>query len=84
VVRGHLLFTERTRPFGVREEQLRVRRTLMVVDLTFGAILFLDALQLGASRLLAAVLVIALALAIALSAVLIEPATAAGAFDSRR
>jgi len=82
VMRGHLLFTERTRGTLVHKEQRRTRRPLMMLDLVFGAVFFLDALQLESMRVLPAVVAMALALAIALSTVLIEPATTSAAFDS--
>jgi len=81
-MRGHLLFTERTRGTLVHKEQRRTRRPLMMLDLVFGAVFFLDALQLESMRVLPAVVAMALALAIALSTVLIEPATTSAAFDS--
>ena len=83
VMRGHLLFTERTRGAGVHVEQRRTRRPLMGLDLAFGAVFFLDALQLEPTRVIAAVVAMALALAIAMSAVLIEPATTSAAFETR-
>ncbi len=84
VMRGHLLFTDRTHGSRVLVEQRRTRRPLMVLDIALGATLFLDALGLESTRVIAAVTAMGLALAIAMAAILIEPVTTAAAFDSDR
>jgi len=82
VMRGHLLFTDRTHGSRVLVEQQRTRRPLMALDVVLGATLFLDALGLESMRVIPAVVAMGLALAIAMSAILIEPVTTSAAFDS--
>jgi len=82
VMRGHLLFTERTHGARVLVEQRRTRRPLMALDVVLGATLFLDALGLESMRVIPAVVAMGLALAIAMSAILIEPVTTSAAFDT--
>lgn len=81
VVRGHLMFTDRQRPRDASRERRRTARLLPAIDVVVACGLLADAVLLVSGRLLPAALVVGLALGLVLSAVLIEPATSAAAFD---
>ena len=79
VLRGHMLFTERTNRPRLAVERQRTARALLTVDLALAAALAVDGALLVA-RPLAALLTISLALGIALAATVVEPATIRAAF----
>ena len=74
VLRGHLVFTERINRRNLGSERRRAAPMLMVVDLLMAVALVADALLLTAWPL-TAVLTMALGVAIALAALVLEPAT---------
>jgi hypothetical protein len=80
VARGHLLFTSAFNVSRLKEERVRVRRPLRVVDLFIAAALFAAGLSIAPVGPLYGVLTAGLAVGIALATLLIEPATAAGTF----
>ncbi len=80
VLRGHLLFTERVHPTRADRERRRVAPITLAVDALTAILLLTDAVVLAADRPLVAALTSGLAVAIAVAAALIEPATAAAAF----
>ena len=81
-VRAHLLFTSAINPSRLKDEHLRVRRTLTAVDLLIAAALAVDGLSIASIRPLWGVLTVGLAAGIALATLLMEPATAAATFQS--
>ena len=81
VIRGHLLFTERAHPRRLAAERRRTRLLLPGLDLAISLTLFAVASLASPTRPVAALLVMGLAAAIGTSAVFIEPATSAAAFD---
>ncbi len=81
IVRAHLLFTSAINPSRLRDEHLRVRRTLRMVDLLMAAALGVDGLSIASMRPLWGVLTVGLAAGIALATLLMEPATAATVFE---
>jgi len=80
VLRGHLLFTERTQRPALAHERRRVAPATMVIDLTLAAALAGAGLDVASSRAVIAVLVLGLAVGIVLARVLLEPATSRAAF----
>jgi predicted Ser/Thr protein kinase len=83
IVRGHLLFTEQVNPQRLLAEWRRTARVNLAVDLLMAGALVADALLAVPTRALWAMLTMALAVAIALAAVLMEPATIAAAFGDQ-
>jgi predicted Ser/Thr protein kinase len=81
--RGHLLFTERMNPGGFDAERLRARPVTLAVDLLLAALLAGEGWTLSAMRPLAGTLTIAFAVGVALTRLVIEPATTRAAFDRR-
>ena len=81
IVRGHLLFTERTHPRRLAAERQKTRLVLLGLDLGLGLALVVDASLANAARPVVSVLVMALAAGIGTAAVFIEPATTAATFD---
>jgi Protein kinase domain len=81
IVRAHLFFTSTINPSQLRNEYLRVRRTLRVVDLLMAAALGVDGLTIASARPLWGVLTFGLAAGIALATLLMEPATSAAFFE---
>jgi hypothetical protein len=79
--RGHLLFTERMNPPAFNAERLRADPITVAVDLTLAVILALEGWQLTSVRPLAGTLTIALAVGVALTRIVIEPATTRAAFE---
>ena len=81
IIRGHLLFTDRMNRRRFASERRRTKRTRLAADLVIAASLFADGLMLASTTApLWGVLTMALAVAIALAAVLMEPATTEAAF----
>jgi predicted Ser/Thr protein kinase len=80
-VRAHLLFTSGINPLRLRDEHLRVRRTLRALDLLIAAGLGVDGLSIASIRPLWGVLTVGLAAGIALATLLMEPATSATFFE---
>jgi hypothetical protein len=80
-VRAHLLFTSAINPSRLRDEHVRVRRTLRVVDLLMAACLGVDGLSIASIRPLWGVLTVGLATGIASATLLMEPATSATIFE---
>ena len=81
VIRGHLLFTEQAHPRRLAVERHRIRVISPALDLTIALTLFYVASLASTTRPVAALLAMGLAAAIGTSAVFIEPATSAAAFD---
>jgi hypothetical protein len=81
IVRAHLLFTSAINPSRLRDEHVRVRRTLRAVDLLIAASLGVDGLSIASIRPLWGVLTVGLATGIALATLLMEPATSATFFE---
>ena len=79
IVRGHLLFTARVNRPRLLQEWRRTARLNLVVDLLMAAAVFGDALLAVPTRALWAMLTMAFGVAIALAALLMEPATTAAA-----
>ncbi len=84
VVRGHLLFTGWANPGALPAERSRLEAATRAVDLAIAAVLVVAGGLLASTRPLAATLTMALAAAIALARTIVEPATAAAAFDGGR
>jgi predicted Ser/Thr protein kinase len=80
IFRGHLLFTERVHGGGFGQERRRARPITVAVDLLIAAALVADGALVAQTRPLAAVLTFALALGIALTGLVVEPATTRAAF----
>src|SRR6185503_7043485 len=83
VVRGHLLFTERTQPRRLGAERQRTRRLSLALDVGIALALFVVASLASETRPVIAVLIMGLAAGIATAAVFIEPGTSAAAFDGK-
>ena len=81
IARAHLLFTSSINPRLLKNEHVRVRPALRIVDLLIAAGLALDGLTVAPVRPLWGVLTVGLAAGIALATLLIEPATAAVTFS---
>jgi len=82
-LRGHLLFTNGIHPAQLTVERRRTQRLRLATDLLLAAALVADGVATVQVRPLAGVLTMSLGVGIALAAVLIEPSTAAAAFDTR-
>ncbi len=81
MLRGHLVFTERTHGVGLHAERRRLDPITLVIDLLMALLLAGDGLALvNASREVAGVLTIALAVGIAVTRLVLEPGTARAAF----
>ena len=80
ISRGHLLFTSAVNRPHLKTERLRVRRTMMVVDVLIACALAVDGLSIATARPFWGMLTIALAAGIALATILMEPATTAATF----
>jgi tRNA A-37 threonylcarbamoyl transferase component Bud32 len=80
IVRGHLLFTSFVHYPRLTRERQRARRALVGGDLLIAVLLFGSAATIADARPVAAVLTMGLAVGIAAAALVIEPATTAGAF----
>ncbi len=81
IARGHLLFTSEFNLPRLKDEHMRVRRTLTSVDLLIAAALAVDGLWIAPDRPLWGVLTVALGAGVALATLLMEPATAAATFQ---
>jgi serine/threonine protein kinase len=81
VLRGHLLFSERTHQSGFENARPRIAPYTLALDLLLAAALALDGLALAPVRELAAALTVALAIGVALTRLVLEPATTRAAFD---
>jgi len=80
IFRGHLLFTERMNRAGFAGERTRARPVTVGIDLLIAVALVTDGALVAGARPLAAVLTFALGLGIALTALVVEPATTRAAF----
>jgi tRNA A-37 threonylcarbamoyl transferase component Bud32 len=81
VLRGHLLFTERTDPAHLADQHLGEGRIIMAVDLTIAALAFGAALFVSSRHPVASALAIGLTIGIGLATLTIEPATTRAAFE---
>jgi hypothetical protein len=81
VSRAHLLFTWRMNRARLTHEWQRVRPAVVAIDLLMAASLAADGISFVAIRPLWAMLTVAFAAGLALSTMLMEPATTAAAFD---
>jgi hypothetical protein len=79
--RAHLLFTSAFNLPRLKDEHMRVRRTLTSVDLLITAALAADGLWIAPVHPLWGVLTVGLGVGVALATLLIEPATAAATFQ---
>ncbi len=84
VLRGHLVFTERAHGIGLDQERRRVEPVTLVLDLLIAAALAADGLAVVPSREVAGVLILGFAVALALTRVVLEPATTRAAFGEGR
>jgi tRNA A-37 threonylcarbamoyl transferase component Bud32 len=75
VLRGHLLFTERTNPAQLADQHRGEGRIIMAVDLTIAALAFGAALVVSSRHPVAAALAIGLTIGIGIAALTIEPTT---------
>jgi hypothetical protein len=80
VMRGHLLFTSTLNPAHLASERQRLRVPLLALDMLIAAGGVLAGLTLVPVRPLAGVLSAALAIALALATLMMEPATTSAAF----
>ena len=80
VMRGHLLFTSTLNPAHLASERRRLRVPLLALDMLIAAGGVLAGLTLVPVRPLAGVLSAALAIALALATLMMEPATTSAAF----
>jgi eukaryotic-like serine/threonine-protein kinase len=80
VLRGHLVFTELMNPPHLEVERRRMGKSLMLLDLVTGALLFADTAIIARVGALWAVFALALGLGIVLASLVLEPATSAAAF----
>ena len=80
IIRGHLLFTERMNRARLGGERKRTDRARLAADLLMAAAVVADGLALAPITALGGSLTMALGIAIALAAVLMEPATTEAAF----
>jgi hypothetical protein len=80
VMRGHLLFTSALNNMHFSSERRRLRPVIVAIDLVMAAGLALSGLTLVSARPLAGVLTVAFAVGLAMSTMMIEPATTAAAF----
>jgi hypothetical protein len=79
--RGHLLFVERFHRSGLTAERRRARGVTLVTDLGLALALALDGALLSSQRPLPAVLTGALGIGLALTRLVVEPATTAASFQ---
>jgi len=88
VLRSHLMFTERMNAVAFHAERKRSRPMTLAVDLVIATLLVIDgaltAVLTAPSRLLAALLTLALAVGLALTSLIVEPTTTRGAFPETR
>jgi serine/threonine-protein kinase len=82
VFRGHLVFTEQFNPGGLEEERRRAGPITMAVDLLVALGLAIDGSTLMPTHPVWAVMTMALAIGIALTRLVLEPATTAAAFPT--
>jgi hypothetical protein len=80
VFRGHLLFTVRVNSPHLAAERRRAMPVTLATDLLLALTLAADGVLLSASRPLAGVLTLALAIGIALARIVVEPATTSATF----
>jgi hypothetical protein len=80
IFRGHLLFTERVNSPGFAADLRRAGPVTLAMDLVIAVGLALDGLLLSVERPVAAVLIMAFAVGLALTRLLVESSTTAGAF----
>jgi len=80
IIRGHLVFTERMNQPRLAGERKRTDRARLAADLLIAAAVVIDGLVLAPITPLGGSLTMALGIAIALAAVLMEPATTEAAF----
>src|SRR5205085_2177467 len=80
VMRGHLLFTSVLNATYLSAERRRLRPMIVTIDLLMSAGCALAGLMLTVERPLDGVLAVALAVALALATIMMEPATARAAF----
>lgn len=80
IMRGHLLFTELVNRAHLPVERRRASRAVIAVDVAMALILVADGLLIAPIRPLWTVFIIALAVAIALAVIVMEPATSSAAF----
>jgi hypothetical protein len=79
--RAHLLFTAAFNLPRLKDEHMRVRRTLTALDLLITAALAVDGLWIASIHPLWGVLTVGLGAGVALATLLMEPATAAATFQ---
>jgi hypothetical protein len=84
ILRLHLLFTSRTSPQDLAPQLQREERWILGADLLLVLSLLASGVLVGESRMSLAVLLVALGVGSAVSALFIEPVTARAAVDSRR
>jgi hypothetical protein len=82
IVRGHLLFTEWMNRPRLATERKRTDRARLVADLLIAAAMIFDGVVLAPITALGGALTMALGIAIALAAVLMEPATTEAALGT--
>lgn len=80
VLRGHLLFTERSDPAHLAEQRSPEGRIVMATDLTIAGLAFGAAVWVSSKHPVVAALTIGLAIGIGIAALTIEPATTRMAF----
>ena len=80
IIRGHLIFTERMNRARLAGERRRTDRARLAADLLMAAAVVIDGLVLAPITALGGSLTMTLGIAIALAAVLMEPATTDAAF----
>ena len=81
IFRGHLLFAERMNSSRFAAELQRAVPVLFAADLSLAVALGIDGLLLAGVRPVASVLTVALGVGIALTRLLVEPATTAASFN---
>jgi predicted Ser/Thr protein kinase len=78
--RGHLLFVERLHRTGLHAERRRARPVTLATDLGLALALAVDGALLATGRPLPAILTMALGIGLALTRLVVEPATTAASF----
>lgn len=82
MLRGHVLFAERTHGIGLARERRRIEPVTLVVDLVMAMLIAGDGVALvSTSREVGGVLTIALAIGLAVTRLVLEPATTRAAFE---
>ena len=81
ILRGHLLFVERTNSQALLSERRRTAYITALTDAVIAAGLVVDSVLLSSGRPLAAVLVAGLGVGIVLARLIVEPSTTSAAFD---